>query len=445
MLGELLNGILLPFSLTVCGVFLAFRIRLFRVLSPVGFIKDLKSAGAGGGTTPFVSLCTALAGTLGVGNIAGVATAIGSGGPGAVFWMWMGSLVSTAVKYGEVTLAVKFRQYSKDGFYGGTPYTIRDGLSCRIGRRPAAVLGGVFAALCVTNSLVMGNLIQSNSAASITEDGRIRVIICLLLAAGVTAVAVSGPGKIGKVTSTLIPVLSLVYVALSVYVIVSNAFLLPTAFRDIISGAFCLRAAAGGAAGVGMKEAIRFGVTRGIFSNEAGCGTSPTAHAAANVDSPHKQGCFGIFEVIIDTPVLCTMTAAVVLLGRLKYGITGNGGVGDTLFVFGKLAGPCAYFITGVSVFLFAYATVIAQLYYGRIALGYLTHSRFAGNAFSVLTVALSAIGGFVEPAILWPIADSVVGLMTVINTGVLIAMSGTISSESRSGIKRRTDKRTHS
>ncbi|MBQ6262080.1 MAG: amino acid carrier protein [Clostridia bacterium] len=443
MLGEILNGAVLPLSLTFCGIILAFRVRLFRILSPAGFFRDLKSAGTGSGTSPFVSLCTALAGTLGVGNIAGVATAIGSGGPGAVFWMWVGSLISTSVKYGEVTLAVKYRRVSKEGFYGGTPYTIRDGLADRIGRRPAAGLGGLFAVLCVVNSLVMGNLIQSNSAASITGDGRIRVIVCLLLATGVAAVAVSGPGRIWKVTSALIPVLSLIYISLSAYVIVSNVSLLPTVFRDIFSGAFGFRAAAGGAAGFGMKEAIRFGVTRGIFSNEAGCGTSPTAHAASNVDSPHKQGCFGIFEVVFDTPVLCTMTAAVVLIGRLKYGITGSGGVGDTLFVFGKLAGPCAYFLTGISVFLFAYATVIAQLYYGRTALRYLTPSRIAGKLFGILTVAVSAIGGFMKPAIIWPVADSVVGIMTVINTAVLIALSGAISKEAEDGLKRRKIKRT--
>ena len=227
LFGEILNGAVLPLSLTVCGIILAFRIKLFRILSPAGFFRDLKSAGTGSGTSPFVSLCTALAGTLGVGNIAGVATAIGSGGAGAVFWMWAGALISTAVKYGEVTLAVKYRRRTKDGYYGGAAYTIRDGLSFMIGPCASKLLGGSFAVLCVVNSLVMGTLIQSNSAAAVTEDGRVRVIICLLLAAGVAAVAVSGTGRIGKVTSALIPPLSLLYIGVSAYVIVSNAFLLP--------------------------------------------------------------------------------------------------------------------------------------------------------------------------------------------------------------------------
>ncbi|MBR3415661.1 MAG: amino acid carrier protein [Clostridia bacterium] len=444
MFGEILNGAVLPLSLTVCGIILAFRIKLFRILSPVGFFRDLKSAGTGSGTSPFVSLCTALAGTLGVGNIAGVATAIGSGGAGAVFWMWAGALISTAVKYGEVTLAVKYRRRTKDGYYGGAAYTIRDGLSFMIGPCASKLLGGSFAVLCVVNSLVMGTLIQSNSAAAVTDDGRVRAIICLLLAVGVAAVAISGPGKIGKVTSALIPPLSLVYIGISVYVIASNSAVVPTVFREIFSGAFRFRAAAGGAAGFGIKEAIRFGVTRGIFSNEAGCGTSPTAHAAANVVSPHKQGCFGIFEVIFDTPVLCTLTALVVLIGRLKYGVTGDGGVGDTLFVFGKLAGNPAYFAIGISVFLFAYATVIAQLYYGSVALRYLTRSHAAKATLSIITVAVAAVGGYVEPGVMWSVADTVVGVMTVINVFVLIMLSGTIGKEACQGLEQRIKKRTH-
>ncbi len=441
--GEVLNGAVLPFFLTVCGTVLAFRIKLFRILSPAGFFCDLRSAWTGSGTSPFVSLCTALAGTLGVGNIAGVATAIGSGGAGAVFWMWAGAIVSTAVKYGEVTLAVKYRRRLKDGYYGGAAYTIRDGMSCMIGPGASKLLGGLFAVLCVVNSLVMGTLIQSNSAAAVTDDGRVRTIICLLLAAGVAAVAVCGPGKIGKVTPALIPPLSLVYIGISVYVIASNVSLLPAVFREIFSGAFRFRAAAGGAAGFGIKEAIRYGVTRGIFSNEAGCGTSPTAHAAANVESPHKQGCFGIFEVVFDTLVLCTMTALVVLIGQLKYGITGDAGVDDTLFAFGKLSGTPAYLIIGISVILFAYATVTSQLYYGRIALGYLTRSRFAGTAFGIAVVAVTAIGGFVDTGVAWSVADIVVGLMTVINVAVLIALSEKVGQEAEHGLETRQKKRT--
>ena len=398
----------------------------------------MMTAGTGKGNSPFTSLCTALAGTLGVGNIAGVATAVGSGGAGALFWMWVGAVLSASVKYGEVTLAVKFRRRSVNGFYGGAMYTIRDGLSGLIGYGPASFLGGLFACLCVVNSLVMGTVIQSNSAAAVSEDGTVRVIITALLAAGVAFVAVSGPGKIGKVTSALIPPLSLFYIAISIYVIVTNRSELPSVFRDIFSGAFSFRAAASGAAGFGFKEAIRYGITRGIFSNEAGCGTAPTAHASADVDVPHKQGCFGIFEVFFDTLVLCTMTGLVVIIGQKRFGITGSGGVGDTLFVFEKLAGTPAYFLVAVSIFLFAYATVIAQLYYGRTALFYLTPSRFAGKALGFITVTATVVGGFVGTGIMWAIADIVIAVMTVINVSVLIVLSRTIANEARGGLSLR-------
>lgn len=438
MFGELLNGIILPFALTVCGVTLALKIRLFRILSPLGFFRDLKSAGNKEGISPFVSLCTALAGTLGVGNIAGVATAIGSGGPGAVFWMWLGAIVSESVKYGEVTLAVKFRRRSKDGFYGGAMYTIRDGLSGTLGRRPSSVLGAVFAALCIVNSLVMGDLIQANaaSAAATSETGKIAV--SFLMAACVAAAAAFGSGKIGKVTSFLIPPLSLCYIAVSLYVITVNHILVPSVFRDIFSEAFCFKAAAGGVVGSVARKAVRYGVTRGIFSNEAGCGTSPTAHAASNTDSPHKQGCFGIFEVIFDTLILCTLTALVILIGQKKLNIVCVGGISDALTIFGKLAGAPAYYVISVSVFLFAFATIIAQFYYGRIAIGYLSGSRAARAAYGVAVTAVAAAGGMINPGIMWELADVTIGIMTVINVSVLLALSGMISKEAQTGIKSR-------
>jgi AGCS family alanine or glycine:cation symporter len=231
-------------------------------------------------------------------------------------------------------------------------------------------------------------------------------------------------------------------IAISIFVIASNASLLPNVFREIFSGAFRLRAAAGGAAGFGIREAIRYGVTRGIFSNEAGCGTSPTAHASANVDSPHKQGCFGIFEVVFDTLILCTLTAVVVLIGKTKFGISGAGGVSDTLLIFEKCAGSAAYFIIGLSVVLFAYATVIAQLFYGRTALRFMTGSHAAQIALTVLTVGAAAIGPFTDTRILWIAADTVIGIMTVINVSALLALSGKIASESRRGLALRSKKR---
>ncbi len=435
----ILNGRVMPALLIFCGIVLAVRIKLFRVVSPRGFLRDLKSSSKGGKNTPVRSLCTALAGTLGVGNIAGVATAITAGGPGAVMWMWIGAAVSMSVKYGEVVLAVKYRRREKERYFGGSMYTMRDGLSGRVGRRPAAVLGAVFAALCILNSLVMGNLIQSNAASAVFGGPAVPKAVCTMMALGVLLTAFTGKDRTAAVTVALIPALSAVYVGLSLFVIITNYSHLPQVFKMICSGAFSFRAAAGGAAGHTVREALRFGVTRGIFSNEAGCGTSPTAHASADVRSPHKQGCFGIFEVIADTLILCSMTAFVILIAGIRYpGAAGLDGVPLTLASFGAAAGRNANYAIGVSVILFAYATVIAQVFYGGVALGYLTRSRAAKRVYGVSAAAVTFFGWAAPPGIMWIAADLIVGVMTVLNVSVLLVMRREIGDEAKRGLGER-------
>ena len=438
-ISEILNGRIMPFILIICGIVLAFRTKLFSILRPRDFFRDLKNGSEGGRNSPFRSLCTALAGTLGVGNIAGVATAITAGGPGAVMWMWIGALVSMSVKYGEVALAVKYRRKKNDGFIGGSMYTIRDGLSGRIGSRSSAVLGAVFAVLCVLNSLVMGNLIQSNAASAVFGGSMAPKVICTVMALGVLAVVLTGKDRTAAVTVALIPILSGVYIILSVYVIFANISLMPRVLSMIFRGAFNFHAAAGGVLGHTVREAMRFGVTRGIFSNEAGCGTSPTAHAMANVRSPHDQGCFGIFEVVADTLVLCSMTAFVILIAFLKNPDTaGLDGVPLTMSSFGATAGRPSYWIIGVSVILFAYATVIAQFYYGSVAIGYLMDSRTAKILYGILSAFVTLFSRTVAPGIMWVAADLIVGIMTVLNTSVLILLRKEIAQEAERGLENR-------
>ena len=428
---QTLNGLIMPLMLTVCGLVLSFKIKILRMLSPKKFIKELTSSTEGSGTSPFASLCTALAGTLGVGNIAGVATAITAGGAGAVFWMWIGALVSISVKYGEVVLAVRFRRKGKEGFYGGAMYTIHDCLSKRLGNKAAGLIGTLFAVLCVLNSLVMGNLLQANSASSVFKNGYGGTAVCLFLGAGTAAVAFLGTKKIEKAASFLIPPLSALYILLSCSVIIRNHSLIPNAFKMILTGAFTFRSAAGGAIGLGIKGAVRFGFTRGIFSNEAGCGTSPTAHAAANTRSPHKQGCFGIIEVIFDTLILCTLTALIILICQIRFGPIDADGTALTLKAFYLLSGRTAYYAVSFSVVLFAYATILAQLYYGRIALRYITRSEAVVRVYHVLMILLASVGGMVDVTLLWSAADLIVGVMTVINTSVLITCSELVRKES--------------
>lgn len=198
---------------------------------------------------------------------------------------------------------------------------------------------------------------------------------------------------------------------------------IPEVLADILSGAFSLKAAGGGALGFGLREAVRYGITRGIFSNEAGCGTSPTAHASADVESPHHQGCFGIFEVFADTILLCSMTALVILIAQKKYGLTGLDGVPLTLRAFHLALGPAAEWIIAVSVVLFALATVIAQIYYGSVCVGYFTASRIAPKLYAICASAVSLIGTVINTSSMWIAADLTVGVMTVINVAVLIVM----------------------
>ena len=390
---------------------------------PKNFFRYISEASCDKKSSPFKSMCTALAGTLGVGNIAGVGTAITAGGPGSIFWMWVGAILCMSVKYSEVALAVKYRNYSKTrGFYGGSMYTMKKALRNRLGARKAHLIGGVFSVLCIVNSFIMGNMIQSNAAGS-TFSSRTQ-LVGILLAGGLLLSAILGYKKISSITLLLIPPLSAVYLILSLSIIVGNYQLLPSIISKIIGSAFSKRAVAGGIYGFGIKEAVRFGITRGIFSNEAGCGTAPSAHASADVKSPHHQGCYGIFEVIADTLVLCSMTAFVILISDNMLGHTQiSDGIDLTLRAFEFLLGKWAYYVTGISVILFAFATLIAQLFYGDIAIGYFTDSKIPRVIFVGLSVLFCYMGSTIKPCVIWTWADIIIGIMTVINTIVLLML----------------------
>ena len=360
---------------------------------------------------------------MGVGNIAGVSTAIISGGPGAVFWMWIGAIVSMSVKYAEVALAVKNRNIDKSGnYFGGTMYTIAKATKKYIGKNIASFLGGIFALLCIANSFIMGNLVQSNAASSVfRSEGK---KIGLILAVCLLATAIVGFKRISSITYILIPPLSGIYIIFSLSIIFRYYYLIPAIIINIIKCATSVGAVTGGICGFGIKEAIRFGITRGIFSNEAGCGTAPSAHASADVKSPHHQGCFGIFEVIADTLVLCTMSALVILIYDSTVGLDKRtNGIEIALYAFKKLLGTGAYYIIGISVILFAFATLIAQLYYGHIAIGYFTDSKIPRIIFVGLSVLFCYLGSIIEPGVIWIWADIIIGIMTVINTTVLLLL----------------------
>lgn len=401
-------------------------IHLGKILRPKSFLKALTEKPKTSSTTPLRALSVALAGTLGVGNITGVASALIAGGPGAIFWMWMGALAVLAVKYAEVYLAVRYRKKDGESWYGGAMYYIREGLSKRLSVRFSRILAGGFALLCCLNSLITGNIVQANAASAVVP-GNHRLTVGCVLSFCILLAMLYGARRVEKITSRLIPALSLLYIAVTLIITINNHTYLPDILQDIFSSAFSIRAAAGGAAGFTIREAMRFGIMRGIFSNEAGCGTSPTAHASADTISPHHQGCLGIVEVLFDTIVLCSLTSFVLLIADRKFSCipwrTDADSSEVTLESFRLLSGDIVYWILLVSIILFAYATILAQLYYGTIALGYLSNKKGLQIAYSALSVIAVTAGSVISAPAVWLAADLVIGMMTAVNCIVIILL----------------------
>ena len=336
--------------------------------------KALKKQDTGshkGSVSPFKAMCTALAASIGTGNIAGVSSAIALGGPGAVFWMWISALVGMCTKYSEVTLAVKYRERNAAGdWVGGPMYYIKNGLGKNW--KWLAVIFALFGGLA---SFGIGNLTQVNTIASTVNEaisgfvatsdeqkGIIALVVGIICAIVVFIVLVGGIQRIGDVCALLVPVMAVIYIIASIIVILVNITQLPAAFGAIFVGAFNPQAVAGGVAGATIKTVITKGVGRGIFSNEAGLGSAPIAHAAADVDDPVSQGIYGVFEVFMDTIVVCTMTSLVVLLGvgvnNVPYG-TEPGAVLTIQGFQSVFGGPIPAVVVAICLTLFAISTVL--------------------------------------------------------------------------------------
>ncbi len=404
---------LLPPVLLTCGLIIGVRIRFFYILHPIRLIRCLTDSSHGDGVSPARALSLSLAGTLGVGNITGVATAIACGGAGAVFWMWLSAILVMSIKYAEVCLAQLYR--TPDG-KAGAMYYIRRGL-----RTPAAgCIASAFAILLTANSLLTGTVVQVNAAArAVAEFTPLPPIICGTVFAVLAAlIAAGGLRRASALTARLIPPLCGVYISVAALCLIRRHDAIPEAFRAILGGAFTRDAAGGGILGFGVSSAVRYGVTRGIFSNEAGCGTAPSAHGSANAKSPHHQGCMGIFEVFADTVVLCTVTALVILTS----GITpSEDGMASALAAFAASGGMGSAAVVGGSVILFAFATVVCQSYYGIEAAEYLGRR---GKAVYIPLLAVAAVAGSViAPEVMWDMADIIIAVMTVINT-LIVARS---------------------
>ena len=419
---DILCGIVLPLSLIIIGIFFSIKFKLFYIFHPIRTLKDM----LGGQSDGIRSLCVALAGTLGVGNIVGVASAIVTGGAGSVFWMWISAFCAMSLKYAEVYLAMRFRQSKNGEYYGGAHYYIYYGMNKKLGKMAAYFLSCTFALFCVINSLTTGNLVQVNSVSALLPLSSILFGLAFSLLSFI--IIIGGIARIRKITSFLIPLLSFIFIFACAYILLVNLSRLGDIFSLIVKEAFSKKAAVSGFCGYGISEAIRYGVNRGILSNEAGCGTSPIAHASSKTQSYHSQSCLGILEVFVDTILLCTLCAFVILL----YGFNDGANPMETVLnSFEFYLGDFGKYLIIVLSISFALATVICQFYYGIESLKYISRKKMSSLIFILTFSATTVIGAIIPMSIMWKISDLTITFMTLFNLTILILLRKEIPSGS--------------
>ncbi len=400
--------------------FLQFRKFGYIIKNTLGTLFHRKKRRESENISPFQALTTALAGTVGTGNIVGVATALCAGGPGAIFWMWISALFGMMTKFSEILLAVKFRETDREGrFIGGPMYYIEKGLHQKW-------LAVIFAVLGLCACFGIGSMTQVNSIAQALESAfRIpRPAVGAVVLVLVALIIMGGIKRIAKITEKLVPFMALFYIGASLVLIVINAGALPQVFGDIFRGAFTPTAAAGGVAGAAVKAAIQKGIARGVFSNEAGLGSAPMAHAAAETDHPVEQAMWGVFEVFVDTIVVCTCTALVILTtGVLP---SGREGVDLTIAAFATVMGDGAGVIVSIALFFFAFSTIIGWSYYGERCMYYLTGGKYTA-IFKVIFLAAVFFGATINLELAWDIGDTLNGMMAIPNLVGLLGLSGIV------------------
>ena len=411
------------------GIYLTFLLKglQFRALGHslyLGLIKRKDADTSEGDITHFQALMTALAATVGTGNIAGVATAITLGGPGALFWMWITGLFGMATKYGEAVLAVKFRETDETGTMSGGPmYYIANGLGWRW-------LGGLFAAFATIAAFGIGNMVQSNSVADAVNShfGVAPWITGLVLALATGLVIIGGIKNIARVTEVLVPFMIVFYMIGAAIVVVINYSAIPETFALVFEHAFTPIAASGGFAGAMMMQAMRWGVARGVFSNESGLGSSPIAAAAAKTKNPVDQALVSMTQTFIDTIVVCTFTGFVIIsTGVWKSGETG---APLTVKAFSHgLPGEWGGIIVALGLIFFAYSTILGWSYYGEKALSFLFGDKTV-KPYRVVFCVFVGIGAVAKLELVWSIADVFNGLMAIPNLIGLLLLSKVISSE---------------
>ena len=388
--------------------------------------------GGEGKTSSFRAMMLALAGTLGVGNIVGVANAIAVGGAGAVFWMWISALFAMILKYAEILLAVSHRRTDQKGrHFGGAMYYIRDCFQARRWERLAIVVPVIFAILIIINALSLGCVVQVRAVGETLEDvvGIPTVYSGVLLVMLTLPLLARGTRGISALTEYLVPIMTAGYIILSVAVLILRRDALGGAMRSIWQGAFAPESAIGGVSGFLLSRALRVGTMRGLLSNEGGCGTAPTAHAEADAKSPAHQGVWGVFEVFADTIVLCTATALVILVSGID---TTSGGVMMTVTAYSSVLGGFAEWFFSAAVFCFGYATLLCWGSYGMESLRFLSTKR-RWRVLYILAFGLCILFGVrASSELVWTVGDFCISTMTLINVCVLLLLRREIGQQTR-------------
>ncbi|ARM82110.1 MULTISPECIES: alanine/glycine:cation symporter family protein [Marinobacter] len=405
------------------GLFLSIGLKLMPVLKlRAGFQlmwKGRTGAESEGEIPPFQALMTALSATVGTGNIAGVATAVFLGGPGALFWMWLTALVGMATKYSEAVLAVRFREVDERGAYTGGPmYYIRNGLG-----KKWAWLGVLFAIFAAVAAFGIGNTVQANSVADVLETNfnLPHWVTGLVLMVLVGLVLIGGIKRIGQVASTLVPFMAIAYILVGLMVLAINAEQIPNAIAMVFTHAFSPVAAEGGFAGAAVWAAVRFGVARGIFSNEAGLGSAPIAHAAAQTKNPINQGMVAMLGTFIDTIIVCSITGLVIISSGAW--TSGETGAALTSLAFETGLPGFGNYVVAISLAIFAFTTIIGWSFYGERCIEFLFGVK-AIVPYRVIWILAIPVGATINLGLIWLIADTLNAMMALPNLVALLLLS---------------------
>ena len=427
---DVLTGSVLIIALVGIGLLFTFKLGFIQIRGfkdgwnrTFGGLFSKKGDAGKDGMSSFQALATAIAAQVGTGNIAGAATAIAVGGPGAIFWMWISAFLGMSTIFAEAVMAQKFKQVSDDGTVTGGPvYYIRGAFKGTFGK----VLAAIFAVLIIFALGFMGNAVQSNSIAASwnTAFGIPKIAMGIFVAVVSLFIFTGGMKRIAKVTELIVPIMAAFYIVGSLIVIFANVTAIPAAFHDIIVGAFKPAAVAGGAMGATLKLAVQKGVARGLFSNEAGMGSTPHAHAVAKVNHPVEQGFVAMIGVFIDTFVILNLTALVIITTGSR--TTGLTGAQLSQYAFSTLYGKFGEIFIAICMLFFAFSTIIGWYFFGEANIRYLFGAK-AVKIYSIIVCICVALGSLQEVELVWNMADCFNSMMVIPNAIALVALSGLV------------------